>query len=106
MMLILALFACTPAPPQTIADCGGADRDVCLSTLAVALMPSDPNGGIAALNAIKDPTARLAAGGAIFANRDMVFDFATSTKICAALHDSFDEGFCQRRLGQGHLKGR
>ena len=104
LLPLLVLAGCTPNAPQTIEDCHGADRDQCLSNLAVTLIARDPDAGVAALNAIQDPVARLAAGGAIFASRDMVFDFATSTKICAALHDSFDEGFCQRRLGQGHLR--
>ncbi|MSP55360.1 MAG: hypothetical protein EXR69_07140 [Myxococcales bacterium] len=108
-VVLLFMPACEPPAPTRLADCTGQPpepRDPCLSNLAVALMATDPDAGIAALNEIKDPVARLAAGGAIFASRDMVFDYYTSKKICAALHDSFDEGFCERRLGQGHLRGQ
>lgn len=108
-LLLGLLLACTPPAPTTLADCTSlpqSARDQCLSNLAVTLLATDPEAGIAALREIKDPVARLAAGGAIFASRDMVFDFSTSKKICAALHDSFDEGFCERRLGQGHLRGQ
>lgn len=103
--MIWVLLACSH-PPTTVADCVDPHRDTCLANLAVERMPSDPEGGVAALLAISDPLARTAAGGALFANPDVVFDFATSAKICAALRGSYEEAFCQRRLGQGHLRAR
>ncbi len=101
--MIWLLLACADsATPTTVAECQGADP--CLVQVAVSQMASNPDVGIAALNAITDPEARLAAGGMLFSDRSAVFDFGTSRKICTALRQSFDESFCQRRLGQGHLR--
>ncbi len=99
------LLACTAAaPPQRVEDCAPAERDTCLASLALRQMSVNPEIGIAALSAIEDADVRFATGGTILADRTLVFDFATSKQICAALHDSFEESFCQRRLGQGHLR--
>ncbi len=102
--LLLACWAPRPVA-ASVSDCIGPGRDHCLAELAIRVIAHDPVTGVAALEDISDPEARLAAGGAIFADKNMVFDFATSKRICAALHDSYDEAFCQRRLGQGHLRG-
>lgn len=103
-MIALLLLACARPAPTAVADCGGSDRDDCLVTLAVSRIGADPDVGIAALEAISDRDHRLMAGGRILADRSVVFDFQTSARVCAALHDSYDESFCQRRLGQGHLR--
>lgn len=102
--VILLLLACARPAPTALSDCEGAGRDDCLVTLAVTRIGADPELGIAALEAIGDRDLRMVAGGRILADRSVVFDFRTSTRVCAALHDSFDEAFCQRRLGQGHLR--
>lgn len=99
------LLACATArTPDAVDDCGGSERDACLAGLALRQLSVNPDVGIAALEAIEDPEVRFAAGGTILADRSLVFDFSTSKLICTALHDSFEESFCQRRLGQGHLR--
>ena len=101
-MISLLLACAEPVVPTTVAGCEASDP--CLANLAASQMASNPDLGIAALTAITDPEARLAAGGMLFSDRSAVFDFGTSRKICTALKQSFDESFCQRRLGQGHLR--
>jgi len=99
------LLACVTAPaPASVEECRGEGRDACLAGLAVRQMSVNPEVGVAALSAIEDPEVRFAAGGTILADRSLVFDFGTSKRICTALHDSFEESFCERRLGQGHLR--
>lgn len=99
------LLACATAlTPHAVSDCGGSERDACLAALALRQLSVNPDVGIAALEAIESPEVRFATGGTILADRGLVFDFATSKRICTALHDSFEESFCQRRLGQGHLR--
>lgn len=102
--LALLLACATAKPPDTVAACGEPDRDACLAGLAVRQLSVNPDVGIAALEAIESPDVRFATGGTILADRSLVFDFATSKRICTALHDSFEESFCERRLGQGHLR--